>query len=249
MPDKRKHRGRHPDDDRLFSPGSLPILRAAVEELAWLLSRCYAEVSALKLVGDRHDLTRRQRMAVRRCTCSDTSRARRDAKRRAATDLSGGHLLIDGYNVLITVESALSGGLVFVGRDGCYRDLAGVHGTYRKVEETIPAVDLIVEGVNGLNVSSATLLLDRPVNNSGRLRALIDQRVAAGAGDASHTPAWTVELADSPDACLAASNAVVATSDSVVLDRCRCWLNLAAHLVDDAVSNARLVDLRAPATA
>ncbi|MCH6551393.1 MAG: tetratricopeptide repeat protein [Planctomycetes bacterium] len=39
MPDTRKHRGRHPDDDKLFSPAQAPALQSAVADLAMLLTR------------------------------------------------------------------------------------------------------------------------------------------------------------------------------------------------------------------
>lgn len=244
MPDKRKHRGRHPEDDRLFAPAGLPALRSAVEDYAWLLTRGYAELSALKLVGDHLGLTQRQRMAVRRSTCSDHALHTRESRRAEPEAISGRALLIDGYNVLITIESALSSGLVFVGRDGCYRDIASVHGTYRKVEETIPAVDLILRSVNETGVADAAILLDRPVKNSGRLRALIEERAGAGAPTTSKPLAWHVELCDSPDARLVESDAVVATSDSVVLDRCARWVNLAAWIIDRNIPSATVIDLR-----
>ncbi len=56
MPDRRKHRGPHPEDRRLFAPEALPRLRAAAGDLSWLLSRGYAPESSLKLVGDRYAL-------------------------------------------------------------------------------------------------------------------------------------------------------------------------------------------------
>ena len=55
----------------MFAPSVWPVLRAAVADLSWLLSRGYAEPSALKLVGDRFQLTERQRIAVMRSACSD----------------------------------------------------------------------------------------------------------------------------------------------------------------------------------
>jgi len=244
MPDKRKHRGRHPDDDRLFAPAQLPALRSAVDDYAWLLTRGYAEVSALKLVGDHLGLKKRQRMAVRRSTCPNQALETRESRRVEPDAISGRSLLIDGYNVLITIESALSGGLVFIGRDGCYRDIASVHGTYRKVEETIPAVDLIIRSVNETGVADATIFLDRPVKNSGRLRALIEERAGVTASTSGHMPVWHVELCDSPDARLAESDDVVATSDSVVLDRCACWVNLAAWIIDRNIPGANAIDLR-----
>jgi hypothetical protein len=58
MPDRRTHRGPHPEDERLFAADGLPILRQAVADLCWLLSRGYAPESSLKLVGDCYDLGR-----------------------------------------------------------------------------------------------------------------------------------------------------------------------------------------------
>ena len=57
MPDRRKHRGPHPEDGPLFAPANWPDLRCAVSHLSWLLTRAYAWESALKLVGDHFRLT------------------------------------------------------------------------------------------------------------------------------------------------------------------------------------------------
>jgi hypothetical protein len=54
-------------------------------------------------------------------------------------------LWIDGYNVLTSIEAALSGGVILRARDGCYRDMASMHGSYRKVEETISAIHILGE--------------------------------------------------------------------------------------------------------
>ncbi len=52
-------------------------------------------------------------------------------------------VLLDGYNVLTTVEAALAGGVLLEGRDGCYRDMASMAGRFHWVEETAPAVESI----------------------------------------------------------------------------------------------------------
>src|SRR5262245_39993965 len=133
MPDRRIHRGPHPDDERLFAADMLPPLRVATGDLCWLLSRGYTSVSALKLVGDRFDLEQRQRTAVSRCACSDAAVARRRERQAALASIRGRTLLIDGYNVLTTIEAALAGGFVLAARDGCFRDMASMHGTWRRV--------------------------------------------------------------------------------------------------------------------
>jgi hypothetical protein len=232
MPDKRKHRGRHPDDERLFAEDRLPILRRAVRDYSWLLSREYSDRAALTLVGDRFQLTARQRMAVMRTACSDCALAARKAKEISAKDVVGGPIGVDGYNLLITVESALADGLVLGARDGCYRDLASIHGTYRKVEETLPALRLIAAQLNDLRPTRVDWYLDTPVSNSGRSKALLADVVESLSTPNGSSPTWNIELQNNPDALLRGYDGVTATSDSAVLDACGRWLNLARHIVD-----------------
>ena len=237
MPDTRTHRGPHPDDARLFAPALWPQLQQAAADLCWLLSRGYVTPSALKLVGDRYQLTARQRTAVARCACSEADLARRTAHRVDAERLAGGPLWLDGYNVLTTVEAALAGGVLLAARDGTYRDMASMHGSYRKVAETRPALELIGRQIAALGVSECLWYLDRPVSNSGRLRKLIEE-LAAAAGWS-----WHVELVADPDPILAEADPTVATADSVILDRCRAWFNLARETIARHVPEAVVVEL------
>ena len=240
MPDTRSHRGPDPRDGEAFGPSRLPALRAAVSDLSWLLSRGYATVSALKLVGDRWNLTERQRMAVRRSACSDEARARRGACQVATAALAGRDLWIDGFNVVTTLEAGLGGGVVFHCRDGTYRDLAGVHGTYRRVVETLPALDLLAVVLGELRVRHARWFFDRPVSNSGRIRALVQQTAAERSLD------WSVDLVDNPDPILKQCPEIVATADSAILDAGPRWFNLARHTIERTSVGARVIDLSDP---
>ncbi len=237
MPDSRTHRGPDPRDAEAFGPSALPALRGAVADLSWLLERGYAIVSAVKLVGDRWSLTERQRLAVRRAACSDSARASRRSRCVAASEVFGRVLLIDGFNVVTTVEAALGGGIVLCCRDGTFRDIAGVHGTYRKVAETMPAVEILGARLEQLALSQARWLFDRPVSNSGRIQTLIREAVKISGWN------WTVELVDSPDPVLKASSEIVATADSAILDHCGRWFNLARDIIEASCPTATLIDL------
>ena len=237
MPDQRKHRGPHPEDDRLFSPAALPALAAATADLGWLVTRDYADKAALKLVGDRHGLDKRQRTAVWRCACSDQQQAGRAKRQRAPESMAGQPLHIDGFNVLTTIEAALSGGVILKARDGCFRDMASMHGTYRKVEETLPAIHLVGSFLEQMGPVPFTWLLDRPVANSGRLRQVMLETAA------THGWSWQVELEANPDRLLIESDAVVASADSAILDRTQAWMNLARHVVEAAVEKPWIVSL------
>jgi hypothetical protein len=237
MPDRRTHRGPHPADEKLFAPAAISDLRSALADFCLLLTKGYADKSALKLVGDRFSLTERQRLAVMRSACSDQQLASRSERRAEPENLAGRSIAIDGYNVLITVEAAMSGGVIFKGRDGCYRDLASIHGTYRKVTETIPAVQRIGEFLKEIGVTNALWLLDSPVSNSGRLKTLIRELAEQNRWD------WEIRLSISPDAELKKTALVVASSDSVVLDECRTWVNLAAHIITQKLPSATVINL------
>jgi hypothetical protein len=236
-PDKRRHRGAHPEDARLFARERIEPLRTAASELSWLLTRGYQSKSALKLVGDRHNLRERQRLAVARAACSDEARAGRLSREVGASAVEGARLIVDGFNLVITLEAALGGGVLVACRDGCVRDLSSVHGSYRAVEETERAVALAGDVLAALRPASALWLLDSPVSNSGRLA----ERVRAVA--ASRGWPWEVETAFNPDRRIADSERVAVTSDSNVLDRAARWLNLARLVVELHTPNVWLIDL------
>lgn len=226
-------RGADPRDAEAFRPRVLPSLREAVRDLSWLLGRGYSETAASKLVGDRFQLDRTQRQAVRRCAASDAAVRDRLARRRAPEEVEG-TLLVDGFNVLITLERAVGGGAVLIGREGACRDLAGVHGTWRRVAPTRLALTHVGEALPTLSLH---WLVDRPVSNSGRLTALLGELAS------EHGWPWTVELVDGVDHRLIVSDGCVATSDAGILDRCGCWVSLAGEVIARRLPEAWLVDL------
>jgi hypothetical protein len=237
VPDKRAHRGADPRDGEAFGPPSWPALRGAAADYSWLLGRGYAVVSALKLVGDRWSLTERQRQAVRRAACSDDARNRRLADQVSPGSIAGNELVIDGFNVLTTIEAALGGAVVLVCRDTTYRDIAGIHGSYRKVAETLPAIDKLGDVLAALGVRRAHWLFDRPVSNSGRIRNLVLQTAL------ERTLDWSVDLVIDPDPILRDSHAIVATADSAILDGGPPWCNLARIAIETTCPDAMVVDL------
>lgn len=236
-PDIRKHRGAHPEDKQLFAAEQLSVLRSATSELSWLLTRAYSLKGALKLVGDRYSLTNRQRLALSRAACSDQSLARRIRSRIPEEAVAGEDLIVDGFNLIITIEAALSGGVLLACRDHCLRDLSSVHGSYRAVTETDQAIELIGKALAALQPRSVAWLLDRPISNSGRLANRIRQVAREREWN------WSVDVAFNPDAEIAASGRIVISSDSHLLDQVPKWLNLNRYLVEKSLDELWLIDL------
>jgi hypothetical protein len=236
-PDKRQHRGAHPADRELFGADKLPVLRRATSELSWLMGRGYAVVAATKLVGDRYGLTQRQRLAVSRSACTDEQFATRQSRCLPVEEASGKSLIVDGFNLIITVEAAMSLGLLIRARDLCIRDLSSVHGSYRSVEETDRAIRLVGEVLSSIKPARVRWLLDSPVSNSGRLAHRIKEAAAQ-----AEWP-WTVETVFNPDKLIETSHDVAVTSDSAILDHAPLWLNLNYHLITRYLSDSWLIDL------
>ncbi|MGV3663440.1 MAG: DUF434 domain-containing protein [Prosthecobacter sp.] len=221
-----RHRGAHPADKELFGMEMLPALQLATADLSWLLGHGYARTSALKLVGDRHELKERQRLAVGRAACGDEAREKRRHSHLNAEHLRGRAVMVDGFNLLVSLEAALSGGVLLHCRDGCIRDMSSVHGSYHAVVETDAAILAAGKRLAELGAASVHWLLDSPVSNSGRLAQRIRETAAA------HAWAWAVEAVFNPDtALIAARDAVVISSDAMVVDGAECWFNLAADLI------------------
>lgn len=233
---KMHRRGFDPMDERWFSEEAVRDLRTAEEEICWLLNRCYKINPVIEFVGNHYQLSARQRTALLRACCSNFQLQERRAKELKAESLRGREIFIDGFNLIITLEVALSQSFVVLGRDGVLRDMAGLRGSYRLIEKTEIALQLIFEALQQLKIGKVTFYLDAPVSNSGRLKLRIQEY-----GLRWEMPV-AVELVPNPDVILMALERVI-TGDSVILDSCQSWYNLAGFILAQNIRNARIVDL------
>lgn len=232
----QRHRNPHPDDHNLFNGLQLIRVEKAVTELCWLLNHDYARHSAIKLVGDHHQLVQRQRLAIGRISCSDQSKINRHNKCINCQEIKSRHLIIDGFNLIITLEAATAGGILLRCKDACIRDLASVHGTYRLVKETESVIEIIGHALAAFQPASVQWLFDKPVSNSGRLAQLIQTNAQI------HHWNWQTNLVDNPDQIIANSDAIAITSDSAILDAVGHWLNLTPYLLEQYFPDAWLID-------
>jgi len=236
MSPKSIRRGYDPEDAARFSPESLAMLRKAQQEVHWLLDRGYRSESAVQFVGNRYQLALRQRIALARATASTLQCGRRNAAKLPLCLAKEGHLLIDGFNMIINLEVALSGSLMILCNDGVFRDLAGLRGSYGVIGQTEKALALIGDAFRQLAIPGATFLLDAPVSNSGRLKELIR----------SHASGWgipvEVALVPNADHVLAGEERIV-SGDSGVLDACASWLDITGMIIREYLKNAWIIRL------
>lgn len=231
----QRNRGKQSSDDQHFSEKWHPVFTEALDDLCFLLTRGYADSSALQLVGNRYKLNKRQRQALLRVSCNEEEFSARQPRELTTAQLKNKVVEIDGFNLLILLESALSGAYIFKARDGLYRDISSVHGSYKRVVKTEEAIILTGKLLNDLDVMSVKWYLDQPVSNSGRLKTRLLELAT------EHHFNWEVELVFDPDKVLAKSKNVVVSSDGWILNLADQWVNLGALLVEDFVMDANVL--------
>ena len=236
MSTKNVKRGFDPDDTKIFSKESIAELKIAQEEIQWLLDRGYKMKQIIEFIGNHYLLSVRARTALQRTTSSTSDYEKRRATMLPFECAKDGCLNIDGFNIIITLEVAISGSPILLGKDGVYRDLAGLRGTYRIIDKTDTAISLIGKTLQELSVPMVKFYLDSPVSNSGRLKTKILE-----CSEQWGMPV-DVDLIPNVDAVLAGKERIV-TGDSIILDECKSWFNLSRKIIEDHIQDAWVVDL------
>lgn len=219
-----KNRGKEASDDVLF--GTLKMqekLKEAVADMHYFLSRGYGEKATLVLVGNRYRLNSRQQQAVRGMSASKSQIENRKSKE--IENLAEKEIIIDGFNVLILLESVLSNAYVFKGLDGFVRDLSSVYGTYKKVQQTSQAIEIIADFFIKEKIKKIHWVFDKPVSNSGKLKQIIEEMATL-----KHYN-WKVDLVNNPDKIIAESNLIAITSDAWILDNSVANFNLMKYVL------------------
>lgn len=233
MTDSR--RGFVPEDLKEFNIESQLRLCRAQQDILYLLERDYKVKNASNFVGNHYMLSERQRLAIVRASAKKEILDLRE-KKRLSSDTLGRNVYIDGLNLIISLEVALSEGTLIRCMDHAIRDLAGLRGTYRLISQTDTAILLIGDALTKLKVEEAVFYLDAPVSNTGRLK----QRILELLQD--YPCQVTVELVNNADVILEQLDAVV-TSDAIILNKCISWFNLAADIIDERLPQMTIVDL------
>ena len=219
-------RGYVPEDKRYFSQDAIRTLQTASRHIRYLINEGYDLKHASTFVGNHFLFSERQRIAIMRSLATDYQLADRKNKQISIDAIAGKDVWIDGFNTIITLEVMLSEGILFQCMDGTIRDLASLRGTYRLIPETIEAVRLMFSVLQENRAGKIFILLDEPVSNSGRLKALI-----ADIAETDYcSPDLDIQILRDVDRTLYQKEYVI-TSDSVILDHCISWVNLTSECI------------------
>jgi len=200
-------------------------LRAAIIDMRYLLSRGYNRKSAANYITSRYSLTRRERAILYRAVYPPNQAYKHMEKMVQPCCIIRKKLSIDGFNTLITLESALKGKTVIECDDGFIRDVSAVFGRFKFSDITLKALNLIFNFLEKYPPAETVFFFDSQVSFSGELaskiRELLSQRKLKG----------TAKTVKKNDKAVLLQGGIVASSDSIIIEKANAVLDLAGQII------------------
>ncbi len=196
----------------------------AIGDFRYLLSRGYGRERAVEIVGERYLLGQNNRLILYRAVYDDETADSHRKKMVTPEAVLEERLSVDGYNVLITVESMLRKKPLILCDDGFLRDISGIHGKHRLSSYSEHALSLIMRFLTEFRPSEVRFYYDQQVSRSGELaaltRSLLDRFTLDG----------NAETARQADNAALGFGTILATSDTVLIERGEKLFDLAAEV-------------------
>jgi len=199
-------------------------LRDAALDIRYLLDRGYPQKGVVEFVCNHYRLDEESRYLLSRAVLSHEVSEKRKAKFLPCDKIKGNSIIIDGYNILIGMESILEK-KAYLCDDGVIRDIKGVFSNYKVSESTETAIELILHFLKESSPDQVCFLLDSKISKSGLLaRTLRNKMLELGLkGDA--------RTSKHVDYDLKSSKYIVVSSDGVIIDEAEKVLNFLSCIV------------------
>jgi hypothetical protein len=196
-------------------------LKEAYKDYKYLLNRGYSRKIALELISSRYFLSKLQRLILYRCIHSDYEISY--IRNKIST---GNDIIIDGFNIAITLINILDNDNAFLCDDGFIRDL----GLGKKKEdERILDILILVSEYCTWKKYTFEIILDSQISNSGKIAEKLRQK---------NIMVKTVNKADK-EAII--SNKIIASNDFVILMNSTKIIDLLGEMIKN--SNINLVKI------
>ncbi|WP_321418100.1 DUF434 domain-containing protein [uncultured Methanomethylovorans sp.] len=210
--------------DSKISKLSLPA-----RDIRYLLEKGYSKTSSIRFVCDHYHLEKNERNVLTRVIISPNTAIARNKKRLTCKEVAGKKILVDGYNVLIAIESMLECHTLWLCDDGFVRDTRGVFRSHNNTDITIEAVKRMCSTLSKFSVPYVKVLLDSQMSQSGELAVIIRQEMVLSSlqGEVSTSAHADFDLKN------AGSEYVIATADGVIIDAVEKIIDLPAAVIEE----------------
>lgn len=213
------------------------VMILAARDIRYLLACGYPKVSAVKFVSDHYGLEKSRRFILSRSVLAPGAASARRMKSIPCTGIRDRHILIDGYNVLITIESYIKGEEMWIGDDGFVRDNRGVFRGHVNDSETFRSVELMLSLIGNNMPKEVIVLLDRQMSMSGQLALAIRQRMA----EKDIRGQVLTSASTDHDLKRAGNDTIVATADGVIIDTVGTVVDIPACVISKDLYSRKLL--------
>lgn len=197
------------------------MIENAAENIRYLLDRGYPLKSTVSFVCNHYRLNDDSRYLLSRVVIPKEVAEKRKAKFSPCGGIKGNKLVIDGYNIIIGMESILEKKAYYCD-DGVIRDIKGIFRNYKASDKTEEAIKLILQFLKENKPDYVCFLLDSQISKSGMLARKLRDRISEFEliGDARTSKRVDYEMKS--------SKYIVASSDGVIIDEAEKVVNFLA---------------------
>lgn len=192
----------------------------------------YPKFSTIRFVADHFQLSLEERHILTRVIMPPDRVVSRINKKIACEGIKDRKLLLDGYNVLLSVDSLLKKELMWFCDDGYIRDTRYYFSKAKQAEDIEEALDAVLKFLSETGPESVIFLFDAQISRSGELAGLIRHRLEeyeiSGEAKTSKTADFELKTeGGNPE-----NNVIVATSDGIIIDSVKEVLDIPACLME-----------------
>lgn len=207
-------------------------IKDAIKDFRFLLNRGYRRSVAIDFVSNHYRLSKQERHLLTRAIFSDAEIKARRKKLTQIGKIKGKHLAVDGYNVIITLESMLQNRLLILCDDGFVRDISAVFGKHKITETTLKALNKLFKLLSKYPPAEIQFFLDQPVSHSGELAGLIRGYIKKNnlVGEAI-----TTKAADRAIIEAVKKGGIVASSDRSLIEKARFVVNIPNYFARNVI--------------
>lgn len=200
------------------------MIEKAAEDIRYLLDRGYPQKGVINFVCNHYRLNDYSRYFLSRAVLSKEAAEKRKAKFLPCDEIKGNKVVIDGYNIIIGMESILERNAYYCD-DGVIRDIKGAFRNYKASEKTEEAIESILQFLEENNPDYVCFLLDSQISRSGLLAKRLREKISKFGlnGEAITSNRVDYEMKN--------SKYIVASSDGVIIDEAEKVVNFLSCLV------------------
>jgi hypothetical protein len=200
-------------------------LEKAASDIRYFLDRGYPQKSTVGFVCSHYRLDVMARYLLSRTVLSHEVSEKRKAKFLPCNKIEGNNIVIDGYNIIIGMESILEK-KAYLCDDGVIRDVKGAFRSFKVSSNTEEAVGLILKFLKEMKPEIVVFLLDAQISKSGMLARMLREKIGEVGlkGDA--------RTSKHVDHDLKRCREIVASSDGVIIDEAEMVVNFLRCVVE-----------------